>query len=170
MASTEKKDVAYIVSAELIKVLESMYCICMPFTFSKVASLLPSNKKRSLVVHGLVKSLGLLEPNFSVTRKAQTYTPRRATRQDLATYHTPSYLDFVLNPLNSSARDGGGSDVQIYPELEALKIEYGLEDVCYGFSDSNAFSKVLMSPARIVLRFLGYLITCSSLLAQHSRL
>ncbi|KAF9445601.1 histone deacetylase complex protein [Macrolepiota fuliginosa MF-IS2] len=117
MASTDKPKVAYVVSTELIK----------------VSSLLPSNKKRSLIVHALVKSLGLLEPDYSATRIAQTYTPRRATRQDLGMYHTPGYLDFVLDPVNSEPRDDEGCDAPVSPELEVLKAEYGLEDDCPTF-------------------------------------
>ncbi|KXN80812.1 Histone deacetylase 8 [Leucoagaricus sp. SymC.cos] len=114
MAPNSNKRIAYIVSAELVK----------------VASLLPSNKKRSLIVHGLIKSLGLLDTNVSSQRIIQTYTPRKATRQDLAMYHSRAYLDFILDPANSANCDRAEPSSKIDPELEAMKAEYGLEDDC----------------------------------------
>lgn len=87
----------------------------------QIASLLPSNKKRSFVVHSLIKSLGLLEPG-----KVQIYTPRNATRQDLAMYHASGYLEFILDPKNCNEHDEHRHDAS---EWEAMKVEYGLEDV-----------------------------------------
>ncbi|EKM75681.1 hypothetical protein AGABI1DRAFT_102828 [Agaricus bisporus var. burnettii JB137-S8] len=105
-SSTTTARVAYIVSAQLIK----------------IASLLPSNKKRSFVVHSLIKSLGLLEPG-----KVQIYTPRNATRQDLAMYHASGYLEFILDPKNCNEHDEHRHGAS---EREAMKVEYGLEDDC----------------------------------------
>ncbi|KAF5351084.1 hypothetical protein D9756_008458 [Leucocoprinus leucothites] len=120
MASTKsenRKPVAYVVSTELIK----------------FASLLPSNKKRSLVVHGLIKALGLLDTTPTSKGPIQTYTPRKATRQDLAMYHSQAYLDFILDPANSAERDIDQSGVHSNEEYERMKAEYGLEDDCPPF-------------------------------------
>jgi len=99
------------------------------FFFYQFASLLPSNKKRSLVVHGLVQSLGLLlkddpDPAFG-ERRIRTCSPRKATRRDLAMYHSKAYLDFVLDSANSAERGGERHD----SEYASLKAEFGMEDV-----------------------------------------
>jgi len=77
-----------------------------------------------LVVHGLVKSLGLLDPDPAFERVIRTCSPRKATRQDLAVYHSKAYLDFILDSANS-AQGGEQRD----SEYESLKAEFGMEDV-----------------------------------------
>ncbi|KAL9709917.1 hypothetical protein Ac2012v2_006977 [Leucoagaricus gongylophorus] len=110
------KSIAYVVSTELIN----------------FASLLPSNKKRSLVVHGLINSLGLLDNNPSFERLIWTYTPRKASHQDLAMYHSKTYLDFILDPANSAEPDTNNK--QHDSEYESLKAEFGMEDDCPPFA------------------------------------
>ena len=78
-----------------------------------------------MVVHGLVKSLGLLDPDPAFERVIQTCSPRKATRQDLAVYHSKAYLDFILD----SAQRGEQRD----SEYETLKAEFGMEEVKLGF-------------------------------------
>lgn len=41
-------------------------------------------------------------------------------------YHASAYLDFILDPANSVERDDTRGDAS---EWEAMKVEYGLEDV-----------------------------------------
>lgn len=42
-------------------------------------------------------------------------------------YHTHAYLDFILNPAHSAESEPTGNNTD--PEFEALKTEFGLEDV-----------------------------------------
>jgi len=60
----------------------------------------------------------------------QVVTPRRATRKELAVYHTEDYLDTVLTPMD---------DVSISMAVDA---DFGLEDVSgfgnMGGSDSQS--------------------------------
>ncbi|KAF8870964.1 histone deacetylase complex protein [Gymnopilus junonius] len=92
---------------------------------AKISSLLPSNRKRSMIVHSLIKSLGLMDADSSGKRRLQVVTPRKATYRDLAVYHTRDYLDFVLNSSKSDSAetDGGFS----------INAEFGLEDDCPPF-------------------------------------
>ncbi|KAF9521808.1 hypothetical protein CPB83DRAFT_878428 [Crepidotus variabilis] len=103
--------IVYVVSQELVK----------------ISSLLPSNKKRSILVHSLINSLGLLNPKFSEKKRVQVVTPRKATYKDLAVYHTRDYLEAVLNPKNGSL-----SDKFKGLSVDAVEIdrEFGLEDDC----------------------------------------
>jgi histone deacetylase 8 len=41
-------------------------------------------------------------------------------------YHASGYLDLILDPKNSEEQDRHGDDAS---EWEAMKVEYGLEDV-----------------------------------------
>ncbi|KAF9459125.1 histone deacetylase complex protein [Collybia nuda] len=102
-SSGTKPIVAYIASQEL----------------AKVSSLLPSNKRRSMMVHSLVSSMGLMSTEFSSTKRIQIINPTRATYKELALYHDRDYLDFVLDPVNSSNLGGDGG--------------FGLEDDCPPF-------------------------------------
>lgn len=69
-----------------------------------------------MLVHSLVLELGLLSAG---TPGLQLVAPTRASYKDLAVYHSRDYLDFVLNPQNSSRADGG---------VDA-GFEFGLQDV-----------------------------------------
>jgi histone deacetylase 8 len=97
MQKSQAGTVAYIVSSELVK----------------VSSLLPSNRNRSLLVHTLIKSFGLLHH-----RCVEVVKPCPATLKDLTQYHDREYLDFILS----------GNDAADRGELIA---EWGLEDVIY---------------------------------------
>ncbi|KDR72484.1 hypothetical protein GALMADRAFT_126034 [Galerina marginata CBS 339.88] len=104
-----KKPVVYIGSQEL----------------AKISSLLPSNKKRSIIVHSLISSLGLLTPDASRTRHLRVVTPRKATYKDLAVYHSRDYLDVVLDPSKSNDEEVGNTT--------SIDGEFGLEDDCPPF-------------------------------------
>ncbi|EGN92545.1 hypothetical protein SERLA73DRAFT_65582 [Serpula lacrymans var. lacrymans S7.3] len=114
MATSKKtnnpnKRVVYVVSEEL----------------AKVSSLLPSNKNRSLLVHSLASSLGILVPKQKHNgQHIRLIRPNRATLKDLSVYHTRDYLDFSLNPDNHS------ENVQQEPNESA---DFGLEDDCPPF-------------------------------------
>lgn len=71
-------------------------------------------------MHALVNAMGLMSPEFSNTRQIQLVNPGRATYKDLAVYHSRDYLDFVLDPENSTRGVSGNSD-----ETN----DFGLEDV-----------------------------------------
>jgi len=62
-----------------------------------------------------------LNPDPAFERVIRTCSPRKATRQDLAVYHSKAYLDFILD----SAQHGEQRD----SEYETLKAEFGMEDV-----------------------------------------
>ncbi|KJA14845.1 hypothetical protein HYPSUDRAFT_413674 [Hypholoma sublateritium FD-334 SS-4] len=93
---------------------------------ARISSLLPSNRKRSVIVHSLVSSLGLLN-NTTTTckRRLEVISPRKATYKELAAYHTRDYLEVVLD--RTSDRQRSGSE----PGLNA---ELGLEDDCPMFA------------------------------------
>ncbi|KAH8829748.1 histone deacetylase 8 [Flagelloscypha sp. PMI_526] len=94
--------VAYVVSQDLIK----------------YSSLLPSNPKRSLAVHALIRHLGLLE-----RQSLQVLKPSLAGRTALELYHDPEYLDFVLD----DARNSSSSEASNHVTQEAIE-EFGLRD------------------------------------------
>lgn len=62
-----------------------------------------------------------MNPDPAFERVIRTCSPRKATRQDLAVYHSKAYLDFILD----SAQRGEQRD----SEYETLKAEFGMEDV-----------------------------------------
>lgn len=71
-------------------------------------------------MHSLINSLGIINPNFSRTRRIQVVTPRKATFNDLAVYHTRDYLEIVLSR----------SETAEYQQTDAqINQEFGLEDV-----------------------------------------
>ncbi|KAJ7582697.1 hypothetical protein C8J56DRAFT_227578 [Mycena floridula] len=99
--------VVYVVSKDLIK----------------FSSLLPSNIRRSMMVHSLHQSLGLLsQGHASLTRIMRVVEPGRATRKDLEIYHSSDYLDFILDPKNCN-------NTSESEEASAIS-EFGLEDDC----------------------------------------
>ncbi|TFK47551.1 Arginase/deacetylase [Heliocybe sulcata] len=104
--SRTARTVAYIASKEL----------------AQVSALLPSNRKRSMIIHSLASSLGLLSNAPNTSGEIRVVKPTPASYQDLAVYHSRDYLDFVLDPKNSQ-----GLEV-------AEAAEYGLEDDCPPFS------------------------------------
>ncbi|KDQ60311.1 hypothetical protein JAAARDRAFT_67871 [Jaapia argillacea MUCL 33604] len=85
----------------------------------KISSLLPSNINRSIIVHSLVKSLELLSSS-----RIQILRPILASYKNLSVYHTPTYLDFILDPVNS--QDPSTAN-------EKLCSTFGLEDDCPPF-------------------------------------
>ncbi|KAF8340132.1 histone deacetylase 8 [Amanita rubescens] len=96
--------VAYVVSTELVK----------------ISSLLPSNRNRSLLVHTLAKSLGLLSLNLANQRRLDLVKPQLASQKELSQYHDPEYLEFIFS--NNITEESGG-----------LLSEWGLEDDCPTF-------------------------------------
>ena len=88
---------------------------------NQISSLLPSNKKRSMVVHSLISSLGLMTSSPFQQRRLVVVTPRKASYKDLSVYHTRDYLDAILDTGNSSKNEN---------ESEP-SAEFGLEDVKY---------------------------------------
>jgi acetoin utilization deacetylase AcuC-like enzyme len=87
----------------------------------QISSLLPSNKNRSLFIHALVKSLGLLSPNLANRRQLELVKPHLASQEDLAQYHDREYLEFIFS---NNIR-------QLSEESRGLVSEWGLEDVRY---------------------------------------
>ncbi|ETW80856.1 hypothetical protein HETIRDRAFT_320612, partial [Heterobasidion irregulare TC 32-1] len=91
------------------------------------SSLLPSNPNRSLLVHSLVASLGLLRttPDSSADANIRVLRPPPATPKELAAYHDKDYISFLLDPaLPSSAFD---------PQTQSKLADFGLEDDCPPF-------------------------------------
>ncbi|KZT22761.1 histone deacetylase complex protein [Neolentinus lepideus HHB14362 ss-1] len=90
---------------------------------AQISALLPSNKKRSLIVHSLASSLGVLSnvAKEGLRAEIRVVNPVPASYEELATYHSRDYLEFVLDPKNSRGIDA----------LEGA--EYGLEDDCPPF-------------------------------------
>ncbi|KAF8962333.1 hypothetical protein BDZ97DRAFT_1122965 [Flammula alnicola] len=97
---------------------------------AQISSLLPSNKKRSMVVHSLVSALGLMNSNLnaSARRRLQVVTQIKASYKDLAVYHTRDYLDVVLD--SSAAVDGEDR----LENGSTVNAEFGLEDDCPRFA------------------------------------
>ncbi|KAF8624997.1 hypothetical protein AX15_005626 [Amanita polypyramis BW_CC] len=98
--------VAYVVSSELVK----------------ISSLLPSNRKRSLLVHSLIKSLGLLAQNVAGRKHLDLVKPQPAALKELAQYHDRDFLDFIFS----------NNDEQFAEEERSndLLSDWGLEDDC----------------------------------------
>ncbi|KAK2459609.1 hypothetical protein APHAL10511_008364 [Amanita phalloides] len=92
---------AYIVSTELVK----------------ISSLLPSNKKRSLLVHSLIKSLGFLHPHGPL----DLVRPQPASLKELAQYHDRDYLNYIFsNDFRQISEDGQWGlqdDCPVFPGL-----------------------------------------------------
>ncbi|KAE9400512.1 arginase deacetylase [Gymnopus androsaceus JB14] len=109
MSSSPASVVIYILSQDLVK----------------YSSRLPSNPGRSLLVHSLAKSLGLLSSDYGAPRRIKVVKPKPATNDELAVYHAQDYLDAVL-------RKESGSD-ELNSEIEYLA-EFGLEHDCPRFT------------------------------------
>ncbi|KAJ7669246.1 hypothetical protein DFH06DRAFT_178577 [Mycena polygramma] len=97
----------------------------------KVSSLLPSNKNRSALVHTLARTLGLFSRDFSSTRIIALVPPQSAGFDELNSYHTKEYLDFVLDPKNVEGGDDGA------------KTEFGLEDDCPTFEGMSDYVRLV---------------------------
>jgi histone deacetylase 8 len=82
----------------------------------QISSLLPSNKRRSILTHSLISSLGLLSSESN--KRIRVVKPARATHKDLSVYHSRDYLDFVLNPATATTE-----------AVLNFNVEFGLEDV-----------------------------------------
>ncbi|TCD64177.1 hypothetical protein EIP91_004449 [Steccherinum ochraceum] len=99
-SATQRRRVAYVVSNEL----------------AKVASLLPSNLNRSLMVHSLAKAFGLLSPRPEL----RLLRPIPAKMSDLAIYHTREYLDYVLSH-KITPHSNNGTDIHVELGLEEAR-------------------------------------------------
>ena len=87
----------------------------------KAASLLPSNENRSLLVHSLISAFRLSAfENQGGSKALQVLKPIEATKKDLSAYHSRDYLDYVLDPKNSSGHSASAT---------VITAEFGLEDV-----------------------------------------
>ncbi|KAF8736130.1 hypothetical protein AX14_000852 [Amanita brunnescens Koide BX004] len=118
--------VAYVVSTELVK----------------ISSLLPSNKNRSLFVHALVKSLGLLSPNLANRRQLELVKPHLASQEDLAQYHDREYLEFIFS---NNIR-------QLSEESRGLVSEWGLEDDCPMFPGLSKYVRAIAGATLTAVR------------------
>ncbi|KAF9561398.1 histone deacetylase complex protein [Agrocybe pediades] len=99
---------------------------------AKISSLLPSNQRRSVIVHSLINSLGLMSNSTGESkRRLRVVTPQRATRKDLAVYHTEDYLDMVLTPLENPT-----------PSISA-DADFGLEDDCPLFAGLSEYVELV---------------------------
>ncbi|KAF8508253.1 histone deacetylase 8 [Hysterangium stoloniferum] len=99
--------VTYIVSEDLVK----------------ASSQLPSNKRRSALVHSLVQSFGLLSRQTFGHLRILRPTP--ATRKQLLAYHEQEYIDDILS--SASTSKDARSEAHDRPDL------LGLEDDCPPF-------------------------------------
>jgi histone deacetylase 8 len=126
---------------------------------SQISALLPSNKKRSMIVHSLVSALGLMKSNASdrANRRLQVVAPRKASYKDLAVYHTRDYLDAVL--------DVNKADEEQETEV-GINAEFGLEDAC--LRESSLLRLLLIRIDRIVRALLALQSTSNSLVARLS--
>ena len=68
-----------------------------------------------MLVHGLVKQLGLLSPGWSDKALLTSLAPTPAHDRDLTVYHDADYVDFILNPRNcyESSKDSRRSEFGI---------------------------------------------------------
>ncbi|KAL4254406.1 Histone deacetylase domain superfamily protein [Abortiporus biennis] len=101
----------------------------------KISSLLPSNRNRSLLVHSLTKELGLLSTGKNHLAQLRILRPSPATLEDLSSYHTKDYLEFILNEKNFEGIDeySGPSD----------HTEYGLEEDCPYFQGLSQYVRMI---------------------------
>ncbi|KZT39446.1 histone deacetylase complex protein [Sistotremastrum suecicum HHB10207 ss-3] len=147
-----KQDVvAYIVSQDLVK----------------VSSLLPSNVKRSYVVHSLVQCLGLLQntisdneehetplhdgnPRSSSTRRRriQVKAPVVATDADLLAYHDADFLAYILRGARTSPSSGR-------TENPGDASQFGLEDDCEPFYGLPAYVRMVAGASITAARCLS---------------
>lgn len=58
----------------------------------------PMKPHRLALTHSLVMEYGLLD-------KMDVFTPKRATYEELAQFHTPEYLDFLMGYVNEGSGD-----------------------------------------------------------------
>ncbi|PCH45034.1 histone deacetylase 8 [Wolfiporia cocos MD-104 SS10] len=111
--------VVYVVSNELVK----------------YASLLPSNRNRSLIVHSLVKAFGLLGDLQDDGQGAcvRVIRPYPAGARDLTAYHSRDYVEFLLNPETTSSLLANSSG----------HAEYGLEEDCPPFKGLPEYARLV---------------------------
>ncbi|KAJ3544827.1 hypothetical protein NM688_g5698 [Phlebia brevispora] len=122
-----KVTVAYVVSNELVK----------------VSSLLPSNKNRSLVVHSLIKQLGLLSPENFCETSLRLIPPIPAQHNDLTVYHDRDYVDFILD-------SGNSSDASEDPR----HAEFGIEEDCPAFLGMSNYVRMVAGASLTAARSL----------------
>lgn len=95
----------------------SLLLLMVAVNIGKTASLLPSNKNRSFLVHSLINKLNLLSnsPTSQELHHVSVITPRRATKEGLCLYHDEEYINFVLDKsqCQSATTDFGIEDVFI---------------------------------------------------------
>lgn len=98
-----ERKVAYILSEQLAKVWsisKDKYYYELIIIYMQISSLLPSNLDRSLLVHHLVVSCGLLrteaknlsDAGSSVNTTVLVVKPSPATREQLQMFHDEDYL------------------------------------------------------------------------------
>lgn len=154
-----KKPVVYIGSQELAKVQFHFACLVKWHGLirkGQISSLLPSNKNRSMIVHSLISSLGLMSSDSSQTRRRlQVVTPRKATYKDLAMYHTRDYLEVVLDAKSNS-------DVTLDARGQSVDAEFGLSDVITICSNSDAWIRLHWTIASYPLCCLGLSHVCGT--------
>ena len=68
-----------------------------------------------MLVHSLVKQLGLLSPGWSDKALLTSVAPTPAHDRDLTVYHDADYLDFIFKPRNryESSEDSSRSEFGI---------------------------------------------------------
>ncbi|KAK7676230.1 hypothetical protein QCA50_020810 [Cerrena zonata] len=104
--------------------------------FVKVSSQLPSNKNRSVLVHTLIKELGLLASSEGdLHTRLQPLRPTPASVTDLALYHDRDYLEYVLNPKHFNA--------EWSPIDSAKAAEFGIEEDCPWFRELPAYIRLV---------------------------
>ncbi|KAH8115473.1 histone deacetylase 8 [Phellopilus nigrolimitatus] len=118
--------VAYIVSQELVE----------------IASFLPSNKNRSLLVHSLINSLGLLTASMDSGIAAfRLVRPRLASVQELCVYHDTDYVDFVLNSKHS-VESLPGFETSLSHQGHGAS-DFGIEDDCPPFRGMDKYVQLV---------------------------
>ncbi|KAG8909858.1 hypothetical protein FRC00_009311, partial [Tulasnella sp. 408] len=129
-STSTRNRVAYVVSEDLVK----------------VASLLPSNRFRSALVHQLVAAFARERPGW-----IRIIRPTAATAKDLLMYHDTEYVDFVLGNATQASRFGVQGDLQ---DTRSISAELGLEDDCPPFKGLPAYVRMIAGASMTAARSL----------------
>ncbi|KIO28234.1 hypothetical protein M407DRAFT_6876 [Tulasnella calospora MUT 4182] len=152
-AASKQKRVAYVVSEDLVKVSDHRVLLKATPAYirtryhnSQVASLLPSNRFRSALVHQLVAAFARERPGW-----IRIIRPTAATAKDLLTYHDMEYVGFVLGDAPQASRFGVQGDLQ---DTRSISAELGLEDDCPPFKGLPAYVRMIAGASMTAARSL----------------
>ncbi|KAF9073050.1 Arginase/deacetylase [Rhodocollybia butyracea] len=116
--------------------MNSSTCEHVVYTVSqdlvKYSSRLPSNQGRSLLVHSLANSFGVLSSSYGSLRRVEVVKPKEATNDELGAYHAQTYLDVILHEASTD-----------HEPTDDMLDQFGLADDCPRFVGLPKYARLV---------------------------